>query len=648
MNADKTMTHACACTAGNSCRNEDTAGKDTGRQAIRLAASGLLFLAALALSHLEITAIATVPLYVFSYLLAGGSVLLNAGRNIFKGRVFDEYFLISAATLGAFAIGYLDEGVAVMLFYRIGVYLQDLSAGRSRRSIEALMDIRPDTAGLITGRGVVSVSPSEVAIGDSVQVKPGEKFPLDGVVTEGASMADTSAMTGESVPREIAPGSEVLAGFVNGSGLLTLRVTKTYDQSAAAKILDLMRHAAAGKAPTEQFMTTFARYYTPAVTGAALLIAAVPPLVFGLPFYQWLYRALVFLVVSCPCALVLSIPLGFFAGLGAASRRGVLIKGGRYLDALNHVDTIVFDKTGTLTRGVFEVTQIMPHDGFDKEELLRLAAAAEAHSTHPIAVSVLKARGADPGAVTADSAEEIAGYGIRAQVGGRVVLAGSAGLMAREKIDCPTLRSSGTAVYVAADGRFAGVIGLSDRIKPGAADTILRLKQHGVKRCVMLTGDNEAAARETASALGLDEAYAELLPDQKVAMVETWMNERTGKGKLACVGDGIDDAPALARADVGVAMGALGSDAAIEAADAVLMTDEPERLLDAILLSRQTKRILWQNIIFSLVVKAIVLLLGACGCVSMWAAVFADVGVSLIAVLNALRILRVRSAVSAL
>ena len=619
---------------------EDKQSQDIKIKGIQLAVSGFLFVAALILSRLGLPAVA-VPLYLASYLLTGYTVLLSAARGILSGRVFNENFLISLATLGAFTIGFFDEGAAVMLFYQTGMFLQNLSAGRSRRSITKLMDIRPDTARLIVEGESHILPPSAVQAGDTIQVLPGEKIPLDGIVTQGVSMADTSALTGESMPREVAPGSEVLAGFVNLNGLLTMRVMKEFSQSTVARILEMMQNAGAKKAPTENFITAFARYYTPAVTVAACLTAVIPPLFLGLPWADWLYRALVFLVISCPCALVLSIPLGFFAGIGAASHRGVLIKGGNYLEALQNSQIMVFDKTGTLTKGVFEVTQLNPSGGLTRDELLRFAAAAGTHSTHPIAVSIRKAceAQADPQAVS--DYQEMAGFGTKASVEGKTVLAGSFNLMRREGINCTPYKTTGSAVYVAVDGRFAGVIVISDSVKPDAAETVNVLRKLGVKP-VMLTGDSRAVAESAAEKLGIDAVYYELLPDQKVSVVESLLKEKTGKGKLVFVGDGVNDAPALARADVGVAMGRLGSDAAIESADVVLMTDEPQRLLDAMAISRKTKRVVWQNIVFSLGVKAAVLFLGALGWASMWAAVFADVGVSLLAVLNALRILRVK------
>jgi len=515
------------------------------------------------------------------------------------------------------------------------------------------MDIRPDSANLKTGDGIKTVSPADVTIGEIIIVRPGEKIPLDGVVIEGSSMVDTSALTGESVPREILEGNEVLAGFVNKNGLLTIRVTKEFGQSTVSKILEMMQNASAKKAPAENFISVFARYYTPVVTGAALLIAIIPTLAFSQPFTDWVYRALIFLVISCPCALVLSIPLGFFGGIGAASRIGVLVKGSNYLEAMRDVDTMVFDKTGTLTEGVFEVTQVLPCGGLSKNGLLRIAAMAEAHSSHPIAASIRSAYEHDAGVEgasgfeeidghKASGFEEIAGHGTKVVIDGKTVLVGNTRLMDLGNIDHQISEAVGTAAYVAINGRFAGTIVISDKIKPDAPATMKRLRESGVKKLVMLTGDNRIAAEAVASELDIDIVHYELLPDEKVSVVENLLKEKTSKGKLAFVGDGINDAPVLARADVGIAMGGLGSDAAIEAADVVLMTDELEKLPGAIAVSRKTKRIVWQNIFFALGVKSVVLLLGALGLASMWAAVFADVGVALLAVLNALRVMSVR------
>ena len=627
----------------NSDDEENLSDKIFRNKGIRLALSGVVFAVAILMSCFSIADYVTVSLYIISYLFSGGTVLLSAGRNILKGRIFDENFLISVATLGAFAINYFDEGVAVMLFFQVGMYLQSLAAGRSRRSITALMDIRPDTANLKIGNEVKTVSPCAVKINDVILVKPGEKIPLDGVVLAGVSMVDTSALTGESVPHEVLPDSEVLAGFVNKNRLLTVRVSKEFGQSTVSKIIDMMHNAGVKKAPTENFITTFARYYTPFVTAAALLIAIIPPLFFNLSFTDWVYRALVFLVISCPCALVLSIPLGFFGGIGAASKIGVLVKSSNYFEALHNIDTMVFDKTGTLTKGVFEVAKIQAQDGFEKDELLRLAALAEVHSNHPIAVSIRKAYGQEINVGEVGEFEEFAGYGTKAVVNGKTIIIGNLKLMNRENIDYQIPDAIGTTSYIAIDERFAGTITISDQTRPDSADTMKRLKEIGVKKLVMLTGDNKAMAEATARELGFDAVYSELLPDQKVSVVEDLLKEKPTKGKLVFVGDGINDAPVLARADIGIAMGGLGSDAAIEAADVVLMTDEPKKILGAIGLSRKTKRIVWQNIVFSLGVKAAVLLLGALGLTSMWAAVFADVGVALLAVLNSLRVMKVKT-----
>ncbi|MCL1834632.1 MAG: heavy metal translocating P-type ATPase [Oscillospiraceae bacterium] len=663
---------------------------ETKATIIRLAASVAILAAALIMSRYGITVYATIPIYALSYLIAGGPVLLSAGRDIAKGKVFDESILVSVATIGAFAIGYFDEGVAVMLFYQVGELLQDLAVGRSRRSISALMDIRPDTANLLTGDEAAAVDPSSVCVGDLILVRPGEKIPLDGVVEEGSSMVDTSALTGEPVPREASVGLEVLAGFVNVNGLLKIKVSREYGQSTVSRVLEMMQTAGEKKAPTENFITVFARYYTPAVVGAAVLIALIPPLILSQPFDAWIYRALVFLMISCPCALVLSIPLGFFGGIGAASRIGVLVKGSNYLEALGAVDTMVFDKTGTLTKGVFKVTQILTADGYAQEELLRLAALAETHSTHPIANSIREACPGSMGLADLGSFEEIAGFGTIADVGGRRVLVGNARLLERERVaitphacagavGLPSQPGdllheiNGTTAHIAVDGRYAGAIVISDIIKEDSASAMKRLRAAGVSQLVMLTGDNKKSADAVAAQLGIDAVYSELLPDQKVAVLESLLGERvaqqnhsTGaedrkaskrtrskrrpgrradarlpKRKLAFVGDGINDAPVLARADVGISMGGIASDAAIEAADVVLMTDEPGKLPGAIAISRKTKRIVWQNIVLALSVKGAVLLLGALGIAAIWMAVFADVGVALLAVVNSLRVLRV-------
>ncbi|WNQ12537.1 heavy metal translocating P-type ATPase [Paenibacillus aurantius] len=580
-------------------------------------------------------------LFLLAYVTVGGTVVLQAVRNLVRGQVFDENFLMALATIGAFAIGQYAEGVAVMLFYQAGEWFQGLAVNRSRRSIQSLMDIRPDYANLLAGSETKRVKPEQVQIGDRLLIKPGEKVPLDGIVREGSSQLDTSALTGESVPREVAEGDPVLSGSINKNGLLTVEVTKGYGESTVSKILELVREASSRKAPTENFITRFARTYTPAVVGIAVLLAVLPPLlVEGATFGDWLYRALIFLVISCPCALVISIPLGFFGGIGAASRAGVLVKGGSYLEALNDAAYVVFDKTGTLTKGVFQVTALKPSGSFSPEELLEYAAYAEAHSTHPIAESIRQAYGKALDGNRMSGYNEIPGHGIQVSVGGKEVLAGNAKLMEREGVAFAPPEDTGTLVHVAIDQAYAGYIVISDEVKENAAEAIRALKRYGIRRTVMLTGDARATAEAVGRRLGLDEVHAELLPQHKVEEIEKLDKQKSGKDKVIFVGDGINDTPVLARADIGVAMGGLGSDAAIEAADIVLMTDEPSKLLAALRIARKTRRIVWQNIGFALGVKGIFLLLGALGFATMWEAVFSDVGVTLLAVLNAMRILK--------
>ncbi|MBE6822365.1 MAG: cadmium-translocating P-type ATPase [Ruminococcaceae bacterium] len=577
-------------------------------------------------------------LFLVSYLLVGGDVILRAVRNITKGQIFDENFLMGVATIGAFCIGDYAEGVAVMLFYQVGEFFQDLAVERSRKSISALMDIRPDYANLKVGESVTKVSPEEVGIGDLILVRPGEKVPLDGTVVEGVSSVDTAALTGESLPRDVEPGSRLLSGSVNINGLLTVEVTREFGDSTVTKILDLVQNASGRKAPTENFITKFARYYTPTVVFAALALAVLPPLLLpGAAFVDWINRALTFLVVSCPCALVISIPLSFFGGIGGASKKGILVKGSNYLEALNNVDTIVFDKTGTLTKGNFRVTRIAAENGWSEEALLRYAAHAELYSSHPIAVSIREAYKSEPDAAQVADYEEISGKGVRVKVQGRTVLAGSGKLMESEKISYQASSSSGTTVYLAVDGVYAGSIVISDEIKPDSRQAIRDLKAAGVRKTVMLTGDNRKTGEAVAGELGLDEVYTELLPQQKVEQMEVLSKQIAKGGKLVFVGDGINDAPVLARADVGVAMGGVGSDAAIEAADVVLMTDEPAKLVSAIRIAKKTKSIVWQNIVFALGVKVLILVLAAFGLANMWEAVFGDVGVTIIAILNAIR-----------
>lgn len=607
---------------------------------IKIGIGIVFFIMAIAIKTSPVTRFS---LYFISYILIGGEVLLGAGKNILRGQVFDENFLMAIATVGAFAIGEYPEGVAVMLFYQIGEFLQGLAVNRSRKSIAELMDIRPDYANLKLENDIQQVSPEEVNIGDYIVIRPGEKVPLDGIIIEGKSMVDTSALTGESVPREVEVGSNVLAGFINTNGLLTVEVSKGFGESTVTKILELVENASGNKAPTENFITKFARYYTPVVVFTALGLAVIPPLfIETATFSQWLYRALIFLVISCPCALVVSIPVGFFGGIGGASRNGILIKGGNYLEALKDVDTVVFDKTGTLTKGVFKVTNINPVGQITKEELLEYAAYAEAHSSHPIAVSILNAYGKEVNTEEIQSYEEIPGHGIKAKVRNQEIFAGNAKLLDNENISYGDVDSIGTILYMAVDNKFIGSIIISDEIKQDAHDAIKELKAMGIKKTVMLTGDNKQVGIKVGRELNVDEIYAELLPNQKVEMLEKLDQQKSSKGKLIFVGDGINDAPVLARADIGVAMGGLGSDAAIEAADVVLMTDEPMKLASAIKIAKRTNRIVWQNIIFAFGVKAIVLFLGAGGIATMWEAVFADVGVAIIALFNAMRVLNIK------
>ena len=588
---------------------------------------------------------AAAALLLLSVLLSGGKVLLRAARNLTKGLVFDENFLMSIATIGAFAVGEYAEGAAVMLFYSVGEVLQDLAVGRSRRSIAALMNIRPDYANLCDAHGGIRrVAPEEVAVGDRIAVRPGEKIPLDGVIREGSSSLDLAALTGESLPKAVGPGSEALSGSVNQNGLLTVEVTKAFGDSTVSKILELVQSAGSRKAPAEQFITKFARYYTPAVVLSALLLAVVPPLVLpGAAFAEWIHRGLIFLVISCPCALVISVPLGFFGGIGAASRSGILVKGGNFLEALNQVETVVFDKTGTLTKGSFQVTQIEPAAGFTKQALLEAAAYAENYSSHPLAAAIRAAYGRAAVGGRIKDAREIPGRGVHILLDDAEVLAGNAGLLRGAGIDPPAAGTAnaadmvGSVVYVAVAGKAAGSLVISDELRHDSETAIRRLKEAGVRRTVMLTGDSQAAADKTARRLGLDDYRAELLPQQKVESLEALSVKTAAGKKLVFVGDGINDAPALARADIGVAMGGLGSDAAIEAADVVLMTDEPSKLADAVAIAKRTHRIVVENIVFALGVKAVFLTLGALGLANLWQAVFGDVGVMLLAVLNASR-----------
>lgn len=579
-------------------------------------------------------------LFIVAYIVVGGEVLTKAVKNIFRGQVFDENFLMTIATIGALAIGELPEAVGVMLFYQIGEFLQGVAVGKSRKSISELMDIRPDYANLKIGSEISVVSPKEVSIGEIIVIKPGEKVPLDGIVVEGNSMLDTSALTGESVLKEISVGDEVLSGFINKNALLSVKVTKGFGESTVSKILELVENANNKKSKTENFITKFSKYYTPVVVIAALLIAFVPPIVIpGALFSDWLYRGLIFLVVSCPCALVLSIPLSFFSGIGFASKNGVLIKGSNYLEALRDVDTVVFDKTGTLTKGVFGVTKVNPV-GISEEQLIEYAAIAEVNSNHPIAQSIIKHYNKKIDLDKIEKYEEIAAHGIKVLYNGDFILAGNEKLMKQENVLFDRAEEIGTVIYISVNKTYRGHIVISDEIKPDSKEAIKSLRSIGIKKVVMLTGDNEKVANSVAKELGIDKVYSNLLPNEKVDKIEELYKGRTEKEKIAFVGDGINDAPVLARVDVGIAMGGLGSDAAIEAADVVLMTDEPKMISKAMDIANKVNKIVWQNISFALGVKIIVMILGAGGVATMWEAIFADVGVALIAVLNSMRVMR--------
>ena len=611
------------------------------KRTIRLAVGAVVYAIGMALTvFAKLPTLAELAFLIVAYVILGWDVVWQAVKNITRGQVFDEHFLMSVSTIGAFVIGEYPEAVAVMLFYQVGEFFQSLAVKRSRKSISDLMDICPDSA-TVKRNGVLQVvSPESVAVGEIIVVKPGEKIPLDGIVVDGESMLDTKALTGESVPRSIRKGDEALSGCINQSGLLTLKVTKSFGESTVSKITDLVENASARKAPTENFITTFARYYTPVVVGMAAVLAIIPPLVLGGGWSEWLRRGFVFLIVSCPCALVISIPLTFFGGIGAASKRGVLVKGSNYLEALNKVSVVVFDKTGTLTKGVFEVANIIPAAGYQKEQVLEYAAQAESYSNHPIAKSILATYGKPIDQKQFSGFEEISGHGISVMVQGKKVLAGNSKLMESEKIAYAACDAAGTKFYVAADGSYVGCILIADEVKPDSKCAIAELKKIGVEKTVMLTGDDERIGKSVADELGLDAYYAQLLPDQKVEKLEMLDKQKRQGSKLAFVGDGINDAPVLARADVGIAMGGLGSDAAIEAADVVLMTDEPSKLVEAIDVAKATKRIVMQNIVIALGIKSVFLVLGALGMAGMWEAVFGDVGVTIIAVLNAMRILK--------
>lgn len=581
-------------------------------------------------------------LYILAYAMVGIEIVIKAFKNIIKGKVFDENFLMAVATIGAFVIGELPEAVAVMLFYQVGELFQSYAVSKSRKSISNLMDIRPDFANVERNKDVEKVKPENVKIGEIIIIKPGEKVPLDGIVVEGNSSLDTKALTGESLPKDVKVNEEVLSGFINLNGVIKVKVTKEYGESTVSKILDLVENASNKKSKSENFITKFAKYYTPIVVITALILAIVPPLIIkDAVLSDWIYRALSFLVVSCPCALVISIPLSFFGGIGGASKMGVLIKGSNYLEALSNTEIVVFDKTGTLTKGVFEVQKVAP-EGISKEELLEVTAYSEHYSNHPIAISIKNAYGREIDEEKIINTNEIPGFGIMAKIEDKEILVGNEKLMNENKISFSKCDSIGTILYVTIDKKYAGYIVIADKIKDDSKDTIKLLKKNNIKQTVMLTGDRKKVGEEVAKELGIDKVYTDLLPDGKVKKVEELLTSRAQKGKLIFVGDGINDAPVLAISDIGVAMGGLGSDAAIEAADVVIMTDEPSKLVNAIKLSKRTMRIVKENIIFAIFVKVLVLVLSALGVATMWEAVFADVGVSIIAIINALRALRIK------
>ena len=581
-------------------------------------------------------------LFIISYLIVGLSILKKAVRNIFRGKVFDENFLMAVATLGAFGVGEFPEAVAVMLFYQVGELFQSYAVDKSRKSISSLMDIRPDYANVLRDEKEEKIDPDEVKIGEIIIVKPGEKIPLDGVIIEGTTMLDTKALTGESVPVEVKKDDEVLSGSINESGKILVRVSKEYGESTVSKILDLVENASSKKSKSENFITKFAKYYTPTVVIIAVILAIVPPFIFKeTSFTEWFYRALSFLVVSCPCALVISIPLSFFGGIGGASKMGILIKGSNYLEALASTEIAVFDKTGTLTKGVFEVQKIETNN-IDKDQLLEIAAYAENYSNHPIAKSIKTAYKKEIDTNRIKNIKEISGHGISVTIDDKNVLIGNEKLMEENKIQYTKSEDIGTILYIAVNKEYKGLIIISDEIKEDSLGLVKNLKNLGVKKTVMLTGDKKTVGEDVGEKLRLDEVYTELLPDGKVEKVEKLMQEKTEKGKLVFVGDGINDSPVLAMSDIGIAMGALGSDAAIEAADVVIMTDEPSKIGDAISLSRKTMKIVKENIVFAIAIKILVLVLTAIGLSTMWEAVFADVGVSIIAIINALRMLKVK------
>lgn len=607
---------------------------------IRILISGILLIITM---FVPLNEIIKLCFYLVAYGVVGWNVLWKAFRNILHGQIFDENFLMAIATIGAFAVREYPEAVAVMLFYQIGEWFQSYAVGRSRRSIASLMDIRPDYANIQRDGQLCQVDPNEVNIGDIITVKSGERIPLDGVVIEGVSVVNTAALTGESIPRDVQPGDDVISGCINQSGLIRVRVTKKFGESTVVKILDLVENASSKKAHAENFITKFAKYYTPIVVVAAVLLAMIPPLFLG-DWGMWIQRALIFLVISCPCALVISVPLSFFGGIGGASKCGILVKGGNYFEVLANTEVMVFDKTGTLTKGVFNVTAIHP-DACSESELLEYAALAENYSNHPIACSLKEAYGKEIDNERIGNVEELSGRGIRAQIDDHTICVGNDKFMEEIGVSWHPCHHVGTTVHVAVDNVYAGHIVISDEVKQDAKQAIDAIKRQDVRKTVMLTGDRKAVGEKVGKELGIDEIYTELLPTQKVEQVEQLLKQKSKKGKLVFVGDGINDAPVLSRADLGIAMGAIGSDAAIEAADVVLMDDRPSQIADAICISKRTLRIVRQNIVFAMIIKVLVLLLGALGFATMWEAVFADVGVLVIVILNAMRALKVKNIV---
>ncbi|MBU5425820.1 cadmium-translocating P-type ATPase [Tissierella pigra] len=633
---DKAESHDHNHEHSDGCCGHDHGGETSKKEIIKLAIGGLLFILPYLL---KLEGTPRLMVYVLSYIIVGHEVILIAVKNILAGIPFDENFLTTIATIGAFVIGEYPEGVAVMLFYQVGEMFQGMAVNHSRKSISSLLDIRPDSANLERNGKIIVVDPNEVNIGDIVIVRPGEKVPLDGIVVEGESSLDTSNITGESVPRNVGINDNVLSGTVNNHGLLKIKVTKKFGESTVSKILDLVENASSKKAPTEKFITKFARYYTPIVVFAALAIAIIPTVFMGGDLREWAYSACVFLVISCPCALVISIPLGFFGGIGGSSKAGILVKGGNYLEALTGVDTIVFDKTGTITKGTFKVTEIISYGEYSKEEILELAAYGESHSNHPIGKSILEAYNKEINKEYIKSYKEIAGKGIEVSIDGKEIILGNKKIFDEKGIKVKESDSIGTVVYIGKSNKHIGTIIVSDELKDNVVEDIKKLKSLGIKRTIMLSGDNESTAEKVGELVGLNKVYGNLLPQDKVNKFEDIV--RDSKGKVVFVGDGVNDAPVLARADVGIAMGGLGSDAAIEASDIVIMTDEVGKIATGIKIARNTKKIVTQNIVLALGLKIVVLVLGAMGMATMWEAVFADVGVSIIAILNSIRALKI-------